>query len=86
MAKKKGIHPLPVIAAISGVALGVYFARGPWKVYEKQQKDIAKLDNELRDLQDEEIAKREKEDMKNPVKKEEGARRIGLVPKGEVPL
>jgi cell division protein FtsB len=86
MAKKKGIHPLPVIAAVCGIGLGVYLARGPWKVYQKQEKDIAKLDSELKNLQDEEIAKREKEDLKNPVKKEEGARRIGLVPKGEVPL
>lgn len=86
MAKKKGVHPLPVIAAICGVSLGVYFARGPWKVYQNQDREIKRLDSELKHLQDEEIAKREKEDMKNPVKKEEGARRIGLVPKGEVPL
>lgn len=85
MARKR-VHPVPVIAAIAGITAGVYFARTPWILAQEQDKDLKRMESELEKFTAEEVKERQKEELKNPVKREESARRMGMFPEDELPL
>lgn len=86
MAKKRKINYFIPIGIVAGIGLAVFTSSKPFKVYQQEKAKAADMREELDTLQQSNNKLREKDQLMNPVQKEEEARRMGYVRPDEKPL
>jgi uncharacterized protein HemX len=86
MVRKKRPNYLIPVAVVLGLGTAIYTASRPWKVYQQEKEKATTMRNELETLQKNKLKHREKDQMMNPVEKEQEARRLGYSRPDEVPL
>jgi hypothetical protein len=86
MTKKRKINIFIPVAIVAGIGLAIYSSSKPFKVYQEEKGKAERMRTELNTLQKGNTKLREKDQLMNPVQKEEEARRLGYVRPGEVAL
>jgi hypothetical protein len=79
MAKKRKINYFVPIAVVAGIGIAVYTSSKPFKVYQQEKAKAEGMRADLDGLQRNNAKLREKDQLLNPVQKEEEARRMGYV-------
>jgi hypothetical protein len=79
MTKKRKINVFIPVAILAGIGLAIYSSSKPFKVYQEEKGKAERMRAELNTLQKGNTKLREKDQLLNPVQKEEEARRLGYV-------
>jgi hypothetical protein len=83
--KRKPNYFIPV-AVVAGIGLAIYTSSKPWMVYQQEKAKANDMRGELESTQKADAKLKAKEQLLNPVQKEEEARRMGYVLPNETPL
>ena len=86
MTKRRRINYFIPVAVIVAIGLAIYSSTKPLRMYQQEKVKATGMRSELDTLQKNDAKLREKDQMMNPVQKEEEARRLGYVRPDEVPL
>jgi hypothetical protein len=86
MTKKRKINYFIPFAVIAGIGLAIYTSNKPFKVYQQEKAKADGMRVDLDTFQKNNAKMREKDQLMNPVQKEEEARRMGYVRPDETPL
>ena len=86
MTKKRKLNYFIPLAIIAGVGQAIYTSNKPFKVYQQEKEKADEMRTDLNSYQQSNAKLREKDQIMNPVQKEEEARRMGYVSPDEMPL
>jgi hypothetical protein len=86
MTKKRKLNYFIPLAIIAGVGLAIYTSNKPFKVYEREKAKADEMRSDLNSYQQSNAKLRERDQIMNPVQKEEEARRMGYVRPEEKPV
>lgn len=85
-ARRKKKQPIIIVSALLGIVAGIAAAKGPWRVWFQQTQELKKAETQLSSLQKYEESRKADNNLDNPIRREEEARRRGFVPPGEQPI
>ena len=86
MSKKRKPNYFIPVAIVAGLGLAVYTSSRTWKMAMQEKEKATSMRSELDATQRSNAKLKAKEQLLNPVQKEEEARRMGYVLPNEVPL
>lgn len=86
MTKKRRINYFIPVAVIAGLGLAIYTSNKTWKVYQAEKDKATQMRSEIDTTRKADAKLRRKDQIMNPVQKEEEARRLGYVRPDETPL
>jgi hypothetical protein len=86
MTKKRRINYFIPVAVIAGLGLAIYTSSKTWKVYQAEKDKATQMRAEIDTTRKSDAKLRRKDQIMNPVQKEEEARRLGYVRPEETPL
>ncbi len=86
MYRKRRLNYFIPVAVVVGIGLAVYKSSMPWKIYQQEKGKATLMRTEMESTQKANAVSRQKNQVMNPVQKEEAARRMGFVRPDETPL
>ncbi len=86
MTKRRKINYFIPLAIIAGIGVAICTSNKPFKVYQQEKEKADEMRTDLNSYQQSNAKLREKDQIMNPVQKEEEARRMGYVRPDEMPL
>ena len=79
MTKKRKMNIFIPIGILAALGLAIFTSSKPFKVFQQEKEKADDMRTELNALQKSNLKLREKDQLMNPVQKEEEARRLGYV-------
>ena len=86
MSKKRKLNYFIPVAIVAGIGLAVYTSSRTWKMAMQEKEKATSMRSELDATQRSNAKLKAKDQLLNPVQKEEEARRMGYALPNEVPL
>ncbi len=86
MTKKRKLNYFIPVGIVAGIGLAIYTSSKPLKVYQQEKEKATKMRTELDTTQKSNAKMHQKDQIMNPMQKEEEARRLGYVRPDEVPV
>ncbi len=85
MSKKRRLNYFIPVAVVAGLGLAIYTSSKTWKVYQAEKDKATQMRSEIDTTRKADAKLRRKDQIMNPVQKEEEARRLGYVRPDETP-